>query len=331
MPGRLTLHPELRPPSRWAVFEERSYLLGRDADCDLVVDDERVSRHHARLAYIDGGWRLTDLGSKNGLAVGGLAASEARLEPGSWLSLGGVVGRFEALDADAARREAETRVRRWQSSAEHHRRLDPAAGLDALLRQVLASVLELSGGERGFVLLAGDRGLEVAAASGLGADELRHPEFAGSVGAVERALAERRSVALADVAGDPSLALRPSVLAGGIRALACVPLVALGRSLGALYTDSRQPGSSFEALDVELLEAFASHAALALAVARLDQELARLVAELPELSSLPESERSRLERALGAARQRPTSIRLPPPSPVSSWGEVVAAHSGSAP
>jgi hypothetical protein len=331
MPARLTLHPDLRPPLRWAVFEDRSYLLGRDAGCDLVVEDERVSRQHARLAFAEGSWRIADLDSKNGLAVGGLAAREARLEPGCWLSLGGVVGRFESLDGESARREAESRAARWRSSAELARRLDPGAGLDGLLRQVLGSVLELSGGERGFVLLAGAGGLEVVAASGLGAEELVRPEFAGSVGAVQRALAERRPVAIADLATDDSLGARPSVLAGGIRALACVPLVSLGRPLGALYTDSRQPGACFEALDVELLEAFADHAALALAVARLDRDLAELAASLPALSELPEPLRGRLERALAATRPPAVTDALPADRPptLSSWVEVVAAHAGS--
>jgi hypothetical protein len=297
MPGRLTLHPEYRPPARWVVDEGRSYLLGRDATCDLVVDDERVSRRHARLDHLDGGWRLSDLGSKNGLAIGGLATRAGTLEPGSWVSVGGVVGRFEEIAAEALVRESEERARRWRSSAELARRLEPAAGLDRLLRQVLDSALELAGGERGFVLLAGAGGLEVAAAAGLGVDELRRPEFAGSVGAVERVLALRRPVVIADLAGDLSLGARPSVLAGGIRAVACVPLVALDRHLGALYTDSRRPGASFEALDLELLEAFAGQAALALTVERLDRELAELAAALPQLSG---------------------------------WSEVVAAHAGSA-
>lgn len=308
MPARLTLHPELRPTLRWAVFEDRSYVVGREPTCDLVVEDDRVSRRHARLACDERGWRLTDLASKNGVSVAGFATPEGRLEPGCWLSLGGVLGRFEALDEAAARADSARREQRWQVSAEHQNRLGALHDLPSLLGQVLASVLELSGGERGFVLLGGPGGFEVAAAAGLGLEELRRPEFAGSVGAVERALRERRSVAIADVASDLSLAARPSVLGGGIRALACVPLVALGRSLGALYTDSRTAGSSFEALDLELLEAFAGHAALALAAARLDAEIGRIAAELPRLAEPPRS-----------------------PAAGPAWQEVVAAHAGAQP
>ena len=328
MPARLTLHPELRPPLRWALFEERAYVVGREPSCDLVVDDERVSRRHARLSYDDGGWRVTDLASKNGIAVGGFATAEGRLDPGSWLSLGGVLGRLEPIDAETARVDSEIRELRWRHSAEHQARLDPLSDLQTLLDQILASVLELSGGERGFVLLSGTSGIEVVAAAGLGDAELRRADFAGSVGAVERALRSGRSVAVADVAVDLSLAARPSVLAGGIRALACVPLVALGRRLGAIYTDSRVAGSSFESLDLELLEAFAGHAALAIAAARLDAELGRLAADLPRLADLPELARTELERALVTVGSGSPGGATWVTAPVSSWSEIVAAHGG---
>ena len=330
MPGRLTLHPARRPPRRWLLYEERSYELGRDADCALVVDDERVSRRHARFHFADGAWHVLDLASKNGLAVNGLAQSEATLGAGAWLSVGGVVGSFDLLDADAARRESEARARRWASSAEQQSRLDPRLGLDALLGQILASVMAISGAERAFVLLAEGTTLQVAAAAGLDAAALRRPEFSGSVGAVERALGERVAVAVGDTCADASLAARPSVQAGGIRAVVCAPLLALGRLLGAIYADSRSPGAIFEALDVELLEAFAAHAALAVELARLDGELGKLAGELPAFFAQPGRARAEISRRLDAARgvtaEASAPLRRAPP--LVSWSDVVAAHSG---
>jgi hypothetical protein len=329
MPGRLTLHPARRPPRRWLLFEERCYELGRDDECELVVEDDRVSRRHARFRFAEDGWRIVDLASKNGVAVNGLAQAEAPLAAGAWLSIGGVVGSFELVEAGAARRESEARTGRWASSAEHHRRLDPRLGLDALLAQILDSVKAISGAERAFVLLAHGSRLEVAAAAGLDADALLAAEFSGSVGAVERALGERAAVAVADALGDPLLAGRPSIRAGGIRAVVCAPLVALDRLLGAVYADSRAPGAIFEELDVELLEAFAGHAALAIELARLDGELGRLAGELPSLCAEPARASDAIARRLDEARGR--APEAPPAggrAPRMSWSDVLAAHSG---
>ena len=48
-----------------------SFLIGRDRECDLVIEDLTVSRVHAVLERADGGWVLTDRGSTNGTRVNG--------------------------------------------------------------------------------------------------------------------------------------------------------------------------------------------------------------------------------------------------------------------
>lgn len=288
MPAHLTFRFTDRPARRFFLDDGASYVVGRGAGCDLRIDDSRVSRRHARIESVRGaggreGWRLSDLGSKNGLRLDGRpVTAPVDLPKAAWLSLGGLLARFERL-SEQERRSREARdLGRWQTSLELQRRLEPTADLPELLGRLLRSVLELSGAERGFVLLARPDGdLEVAATAGVAAGELDREEFAGSVGAVERALAERRPVVTCDALDDAALASRPSVADEGIRALVCLPLEVLGRLIGAVYADSRSPGSAFTELDVEILEALSSHAALAIGVARLAREVEGLAGELP--------------------------------------------------
>ena len=47
-------------------------LFGRAADNTVILDEETVSGHHARLSFLGGQWLLEDLGSKNGTAVNDL-------------------------------------------------------------------------------------------------------------------------------------------------------------------------------------------------------------------------------------------------------------------
>jgi pSer/pThr/pTyr-binding forkhead associated (FHA) protein len=63
--------------------------VGRGRDADLVLADELVSRHHARVAPSGSGAVVEDLGSRNGTFVNGEAiVGPTRLEPGDQLQLG---------------------------------------------------------------------------------------------------------------------------------------------------------------------------------------------------------------------------------------------------
>lgn len=295
MPARLSVYSPYRPVRTGVVADGAACLIGRDAGCDLVVDDTRVSRRHARLEPVDGGWSLVDLGSKNGTQVDGLPPGGGPLADRAWLNLGGLPVRFDRLSARRLAAEAARDRERWQTSLELRGRIDPSAGLAALLDQLLASVLEVTAAESACVLLARPDGeLEFAAAAGAAAAELAAVapagtggaagrRFRGSRSAVRRALASGEPVAVSDTWREADLKARASIAAGGIRALVCLPLAVLGRTLGVLYADSRRPGSWFRELDVEILQALAAQAALALGVARHHDEVASVRGEVPTL------------------------------------------------
>jgi hypothetical protein len=73
-----------------------SFALGRGADCNRVFADRTVSRVHAQLRWVNGGWVLSDLGSMNGTWVNGWRISEAWVRDGDRVQLGAVEMRFRA-------------------------------------------------------------------------------------------------------------------------------------------------------------------------------------------------------------------------------------------
>ena len=71
-------------------------VLGRSRDCDVVLGDSNVSRHHAEIRPAGAGWTVADLGSTNGVRVNGRPATGAvPLAPGDRLELGTVPMTFE--------------------------------------------------------------------------------------------------------------------------------------------------------------------------------------------------------------------------------------------
>jgi len=280
MSARLTVFFATAPARETILPADRETIVGRGPECGVRVDDDRVSRRHAALTPGPSGWTIADLGSKNGTLVDGVPAAGRPAAAQSWISFGGLIARFETIPGPAEALHEE-RQRRRTAALDARRELDPAIGLQELLARVVTSMLGLTNAERGFVLLRGeDGGLEVAARSGISWDDLRAAEFDGSAGAVERTLASGRAVVSADAQADAEMGARPSVIAGGIRALLCVPVQTLDRRLGVMYADSRRPSAAFTELDLEILEALAAQAGLAIAVARLNGELRGLAEQI---------------------------------------------------
>jgi pSer/pThr/pTyr-binding forkhead associated (FHA) protein len=87
-------------PERTVEIVGPRFLIGRDDSCDLVLDDPKVSRHHAEIIQSTGPFRrLHDLGSANGSLVNGQRVAAplgfstgsertAELEGGEWLHFG---------------------------------------------------------------------------------------------------------------------------------------------------------------------------------------------------------------------------------------------------
>ena len=59
---------------QWII--DKDLVIGRDADCDIVIPDRQVSRHHARIVYSGNGILIEDLGSKNGTYLNNQAVTE---------------------------------------------------------------------------------------------------------------------------------------------------------------------------------------------------------------------------------------------------------------
>lgn len=76
-----------QPVSRLAL-RPGTVRIGRSMDNDVVLTDERVSRHHGQLSVRLGMLVYTDHGSTNGSYLNGSLVSEIALGPGDVLQLG---------------------------------------------------------------------------------------------------------------------------------------------------------------------------------------------------------------------------------------------------
>jgi pSer/pThr/pTyr-binding forkhead associated (FHA) protein len=85
------------------------FLVGREPDCQCVLDDLSISRHHCVLLLDDWSLRVRDLGSKNGTVVNKLRIdqSEKILTDGDIISVGTWVARVDISPPLSPKRATE--------------------------------------------------------------------------------------------------------------------------------------------------------------------------------------------------------------------------------
>jgi pSer/pThr/pTyr-binding forkhead associated (FHA) protein len=70
------------------ALEGECCVVGRGPGVDLALDDSAMSRQHAAFERSAEGWRVSDLGSTNGIKVNGAQVKVADLKHGDRVSLG---------------------------------------------------------------------------------------------------------------------------------------------------------------------------------------------------------------------------------------------------
>jgi pSer/pThr/pTyr-binding forkhead associated (FHA) protein len=73
------------------ILEDDQITLGRSPSSDIVLDNDNVSRTHARLTRIDDEYTIEDLESRNGILLNGLLVHAAVLRDGDEVHVGDFV------------------------------------------------------------------------------------------------------------------------------------------------------------------------------------------------------------------------------------------------
>lgn len=93
-------------------------VIGRAVDCDIVVRDILLSRHHCRLEPFNGRWVAVDMGSKNGSRIGQEALTKHVLSDGDVLRMGKIQICFRDGPFVPAPQESKSRETRAEDPQE---------------------------------------------------------------------------------------------------------------------------------------------------------------------------------------------------------------------
>ncbi|MBK7862481.1 MAG: FHA domain-containing protein [Archangiaceae bacterium] len=84
----------VRLPLGYDPLRSREIVIGRDSRADVVVDDEAVSRRHAKVLVEGNNLRVVDLASNNGTFLNGRRVAAEQLKVGDQICIGSTVLRL---------------------------------------------------------------------------------------------------------------------------------------------------------------------------------------------------------------------------------------------
>lgn len=169
---------------------------------------------------------------------------------------------------------------RFRQFCEINRQIAQKSDLEDILDRVMSAAIELTGAERGFLLLKNPGakkspvpGFEVKAARNLNQQALSGPDLKFSFSVVRESM-DRGTPLLTDNAQeDARFRESKSVHQFQLQSILVAPLELEGEIFGALYLDHRFQPESFLSEDVVIISGFASQASLAIQKAKMVEEL----------------------------------------------------------
>jgi adenylate cyclase len=297
---RLEIHG---PGNRRNSFEirQQDVSIGRDAKNDLVLDDLRVSRHHAVIRDTPDGLTVRDLGSGNGTIVNGQPLSanfDLHIDDSDVIKIGNctiIIHRDIPITPSAEFRQMLQRtpgdlltsslvspessqevspviLRRQLEKAERLLRLFYELGeklgsifsLDEIFDKVFEILMQSTPASRSIIFRKNEQGEFAEVASRMRDDGEASRPLPISKTIFEKVARERVSVMLTDAQTANQALASHSIIAHQIRSVMAAPIVGPRGLLGIIYADYYDLAETFSAQDLDVLNAVAVQTGIAI-------------------------------------------------------------------
>ncbi len=269
------------------------FTIGRAPGNDAAVQAPGLADAHAQILFDGRDFSLEEIDRTGEILVNGKKKRRVRLVHGDRVTLGTANFAFSMFDET-------TRGHRVDDEAEPS--LNPVAGLrklfdfseklmhvreiDALLEAMLDAVLDVTGGEKGLILLLehGESGGKpvVRASRHVHKESIADKAGVISDSIVRKVLETGKPIIVSDAVSDAQFGSSESVVALRLSSVMCAPLMSQGHVTGALYVGNDRVKGLFERAQLDVLSIFAAQASLILQNAFL---LSSLRADTEKLSA----------------------------------------------
>ncbi len=268
---------------RAIALVKRHVSVGRDPENDVALADPALPPT-ALLLRQDGGDWVVESHRGADLMVNGRRRPSARLATGDILRIGSSELRFDAAARSTAP-ASSARQPALDSLVAFSERLLAASDTTRLLDELLDAVVEVTGADKGFLILfeAGER--IVRAARNLARETIEATVESFSDSIIRQVVESRRPLVVEDAQHDTAWSEAASVVNLKLCSVMCAPLMQKGEVFGVIYLGNDRVASLFDERSLEVLTVFAAQASLLLQHALLLDALRRENVALKEAVS----------------------------------------------
>ncbi|TXD37660.1 GAF domain-containing protein [Lujinxingia vulgaris] len=246
-------------------LSERVVTLGSAPANDVSLNTSGVADHHATIQLDGAGFVLRTTSRKLSVMVNGKKRREHTLCHGDKLTIGEAQLEFSLLDPGQPATKRSTDGPELEHLRALATRLTGTYDVEQVLEDVLDAVLELSDGQKGFVILVREGRWSVPVARSVDARAMEDAHLHLSDSIIAHAIASRQPLIIADVREEEAFEGAQSVVDLELSSVLCLPLFAHGELLGLIYVGDDRITGYFAGVDLELLQVFASMASLIVA------------------------------------------------------------------
>ena len=254
---------------------KRITSVGRGAEVDVRLDDAKAPDHALTLLWDGRSYRAGSVGVP--FLVDGKKRDAHVMRDGdvlrvadTWIALSLSDAPAPEAGAEDPEREALSTLRRL---TEFSARLLQSGDVTALLEALLDEAIDLTRGDRGFLVLAEGEKRSVRVARNVNRENLALDLERLSDTVVERVLRTGEPLLVSDATADPEFSASASVVNLKLSSVLCVPLMQRGKPIGVVYVGSDRVGSHFDQRGLDTLTIFAAQASLLVQNALLLDEL----------------------------------------------------------
>ncbi|MCB0037265.1 MAG: GAF domain-containing protein, partial [Anaerolineales bacterium] len=164
--------------------------------------------------------------------------------------------------------------------------LNSSLDTDEVLHVVMDTMIEITGAERGFLMLIDENTgeLDVRAARNINRETIESAEVSSTV--INSVFETGEALVTTNAQEDDRFSGQQSIISYNLRSLLCVPLKMKDDTIGVVYADNRIADGIFRDADRDLMASFANGAAVAIENARLFQQIRDQLTEITEMKTL---------------------------------------------